>query len=184
MLRFSFFLAIVALLCTTGGAQASSSRRLGASNKTPMNSDKMLDFFATFIEAKQSFMLSKECQNNALDKFFTEQVTMFTDKSEFIKAPSGDIRETFHNHCVGLKKKYGAFKGFEYEVHSFEGNYQEGRGEFHGTTLMKSKFSDSTIEEYERFSYVVNLESDKEKKGTFSEKPHWKITHLHTSKPA
>ena len=185
MPRFFLLSVLVALFCVNGAQSVHlrGNEDLDArSNNTPMNAVKMREIFAQFIAAKQSFMLSEDCQSDDLDQWFSYEVTMFTDKSEFIKAPSGEIRETFHNHCVGLKKKYGKFLGFEYEVHYFEGNYKDGRAEFHGKTLTKSQFSGGTIEEHERFTYVLNLEDNHEKKGLFS-KPHWKIMHLHTSQP-
>ena len=143
----------------------------------------MLEFFANFNEAKQSFYLDEDCQNDALDRYFKKDVTMFTDKSEFIKESSGMIREAFHNHCNSMQKTNGEFKGFEFAIHSFEGNLKQGRGEFHGTMTTTSIFADATIEVYERFTFLLDLENPLETTGLYSKRKDWKIFHLAMSKP-
>lgn len=122
------------------------------------NTQTMLDFFARFNEAKQSFYQDEDCQNDALDRYFTKDVTMFTEKSEFIQVSSGEIREAFKGHCMGMQKEHGDFQGFEFEIHNFEGNLKDGRGEFHGTMTITSQYGDITFHEYERFTFVLNLE--------------------------
>jgi len=109
---------------------------------------------------------------------------MFTEKSEFIKVPSGGIREAFHDNCISLQRQYGEFHGFEISIHSFEGNLSDGRGEFHGTMTSTSTFEEGTIEAYERFTFLVNLERPLlEKKEKYAKKKDWKIFHLSMSKP-
>jgi len=182
---------IVALLsmftCLVPGIQAHLGRSLHkkevSKSQNEENTQIMLDFFARFNEAKQSFYLDEDCQNDALDLYFTEDVTMFTEKTEIIKATSGLIREAFQNNCMDMQKLYGAFQGFEIDIHSFEGNLKDERGEFHGTMTITSRYGDTTFHEYERFTFVLNLETLLAADGSYSKKKDWKIFHLDLSKP-
>ena len=162
MMRSLLFAIVSLFMLLVPGTQAylglSLRKKKVSKSQNKENTQTMLDFFARFNEAKQSFYLDEDCQNDALDRYFTEDVTMFTEKTEFIKATSGEIREAFKNNCMGMQKKYGEFHGFEFDIHSFEGNLKDGRGEFHGTMTITSQYGDITFHEYERFTFVLNLE--------------------------
>jgi hypothetical protein len=178
---------LAAILVFAPGVQAwgfSSSKKEVSKDQSKENTETMLEFFANFNEAKQSFYLDEDCQNDALDRYFTKDVTMFTSKSEFIKESSGMIREAFKNNCMGMQKTNGEFEGFEFTIHSFEGNLKAGRGEFHGTMTTTATFKDNTVEEYERFTFLLNLESPLESTGLYSKKKDWKIFHVAYSKPS
>jgi ketosteroid isomerase-like protein len=186
-MRSQFFVFLYACAFFISRVQAhwglSLRKKEASKSQNKENTQTMLDFFAKFNEAKQSFYLNEDCQNDALDRYFTEDVTMFTEKTEIIKATSGEIREAFKNNCMGMQKTYGVFQGFEFDIHSFEGNLKDGRGEFHGTMTITSQYGDTTFHEYVRFSFALNLEKTLEADGSYSNKKDWKIFYLDLSKP-